>query len=105
VNAIRESDWRHLRDLKPVALDRFCSRILAEVETASSDQGKTAHERYMTVFELVRDRDHELGRMFDDLKRSNAMGKLFLMRRTGLLMDEEWNGFSEEIKSIFAQIK
>lgn len=105
MNGIKESDWKHLRQLKPVALDRYCSRILSEVEKASSDQGKTSHERYLTVYKLIQNRDHELGRMFNDLKRSNAMGKLFSLRRTGLLTDDEWGGFSDEIKCIFAQIQ
>jgi hypothetical protein len=105
VNGIRESDWKHLRQLKPVALDRFCSRTLSEVETALADSEKAAHERYLKVYELIQNRDKELGRMFDDLKRSNAVGKLFSMRRTGLVTDAEWNGFSEEIKSTFDRVQ
>jgi hypothetical protein len=103
VRDIKESDWKHLRQLKPVTLDRFCSRILLEVERASSDSEKTPHERYLKVYELVQNRDKELGRMFDDLKRSNAVGKLFLIRQTGLLTDDEWGGFGEEIRSAFPQ--
>ncbi len=101
---IRESDWKHLRQLKPVALDRFCRRILSEIEAVSSGHGKTSHERYLTVYRLIQNRDRELGQMFDDLKRSNAMLKLFLLRRTGLLTDDEWGGFSDEIKDVYEQI-
>lgn len=104
MNAIKESDWKHLRELKPVALDRFCNRILLDIQEASSDPEKTPHQRYLMVYKIAKDRDNELGNIFDDLKRSNAVGKLFLMRGKSLLTDEEWNGFSDEIKSQFAQL-
>jgi hypothetical protein len=101
---IKESDWKHLRQLNPIALERFCSRVLAEVQAASSDPAKTSHQRYQAVYKLVENRDDELANIFDDLKRSNAKGKIFQMRRAGLLTDDEWIGFSDEIRSVFAQI-
>jgi len=56
------------------------------------------------VYALIQDEDKELGRMFDDLRRSNAVGKLFLMRRAGLLTEEEWAGCSgEEIRSAYTR--
>lgn len=63
------------------------------------------HQRYLMVYKLMQDRDHELGQMFNDLRRSNGTGRLFLLRRSGLLTDEEWAGFSDEIKSAYAQIQ
>lgn len=100
---IKESDWKHLRQLKSTALDRLCNRILSDVEKISFDKKKTSHERYLAVFALIRERDKELARIFDDLKRSNAIGKLLTMRAAGLFEDAEWDGFSEEIKSTYAQ--
>lgn len=57
---IREADWKHLRQLKPVALDRFCTRALAEVAQTGSDEQKTAHERYLSTYKLMHERDGEL---------------------------------------------
>lgn len=105
MNDIKESDWKLLRQLKPVALDRYCGRILSEVEGVSSDHGMPLHERYLKVYRLVQDRDDELARMFNNLKRSNAMSKLFLLRQADLLTDDEWDGFSAEIKTVFARIQ
>lgn len=105
MNDIKESDWKHLRQLKPIALDRFCSRTLAEIQKVSSDSENGSHQRYLTVYQLLKNRDYELGKIFNDLKRSNAMGKLFLMRRSSLLTDEEWCGFSDEIRRVFEQIQ
>lgn len=100
---IRESDWKLLRQLKPVLLDRFCSRVLSDIGKASSASAATSHERYLKVYALVQDEDKELGQMFDDLKRSNAVVKLSLMRRAGLLTEEEWAGFSEEMRSAYTR--
>lgn len=95
---IKESDWRLLRQLKQVAIDRFCTRVLSEIETVSSDATTTPYERYLKVFDLTRERDIELGRMFNDLTRSKAMAKLLLIRQAGLLTEDEWAGFSEEMR-------
>ena len=35
--AINESDWRLFRKLEPIALDRFCERVLSEINQISSD--------------------------------------------------------------------
>jgi hypothetical protein len=34
---IAESDWQLFRKLHAVALERFCARLLNEIETASAD--------------------------------------------------------------------
>ncbi len=40
----------------------------------------------------------EMAHAFDDLRRSNALVKLSLMRERGLLTDEEFAGFSDETR-------
>ena len=37
---ISESEWKILRELKPIALDRFCQRVLAEVDRITTDTAK-----------------------------------------------------------------
>jgi ABC-type uncharacterized transport system ATPase subunit len=100
---IRESDWKRLRDLKPIALERFCDRVLLELEQARSDAASSSHQRYLAIYDLIRERDEELGYIFDGLSRSSAIGKLLLMHRAGLLTEEDVAGFSEELKDAIAQ--
>lgn len=100
---IRESDWKRLRDLKPRALERFCDRVLLEVAQACSDSAATSHQRYGAIYDLIRERDKELARIFDDLRRSNAKTRLLFMQRAGLLTDDEVSGFSEEIQDAIAR--
>ena len=103
---IRESDWKLLRGLKDVALGRFCQRVLDEIAQVSADRGKTPHERYLAVYELVRRRDRELADTFNGLRRSTGLVQLARMVAQGLLAEEEKDRFGAEtmdrVKGIMA---
>jgi hypothetical protein len=84
-----------LRELAPVALDRFCSRVLAEAARIMGKPDATNHERYLELYRLMRARDKELAAAFDDHRRSRALIKLARIYSLGLLTEEELAGFSE----------
>ena len=46
---INESDWRIFRNLHAIALERFCQRVLSEINQISSDATKTHHQRYVAM--------------------------------------------------------
>ncbi len=93
---IKESDWKILRQLSAVALERFCEKVLSEVEAIRADNSKSIHQRYLDVFQLMRKRDKELAQAFDNLRRSTALEQLILMKAHGLITDEEFSRFSQE---------
>jgi hypothetical protein len=93
-----EPDWKHLRAVSRAALDRYCDRVLAECTAITADPARTAHERYLALFKLLRRRDDELARAFNDLRRSTAIVQLMTMRRLGVVTPEEWMGFSAEMR-------
>jgi hypothetical protein len=95
---ISESDWKLFRQLHPLALHRFCERALSEVGRLASETGKSAHERYLTVFRLLQRRDKELAEAFNDLRRSTALLQLAILRSRGLVTDEEFARFSPETR-------
>lgn len=97
-----ESDWKHLRSIKDAALNRFCERALAECSETIADPGRTAHERYLALFEVMGKRDEELSRAFDGLRRSTALIQLMNMRSLGLVTDEEMEGFTPRTQDIVA---
>jgi len=51
--AIKESDWKLLRQLHPIALERFSRRILSEIGSINADSAKSFHQRYLDIFEVV----------------------------------------------------
>jgi hypothetical protein len=50
---IKESDWKLLRQMFPVARERFCQRILGEIDRLGSDSTKSYHQRYLAIFAVL----------------------------------------------------
>jgi hypothetical protein len=102
---IKESDWRIFKELRTVALERFCRRALEEVDRLSANSGKTSHQRYVAIYRYIRERDKELAFAFDDLRRSTAVLQLARIQHHDLLTAEEFSRFSEEArKSVEAML-
>jgi hypothetical protein len=91
---ISESDWRIFRELHRVAVQRFCEKILAEAKTEIERPGKSPHEKYGTLFKLLRDGDRDMAQAFDDFRRSTALVQIGIIKRMGLFTDEELRRFS-----------
>ena len=94
-----EPDWKILRELSPVALERFCKGVLAEVAQLSSETGKSEHDRYLAVYTLIKRRDKELANAFNDLRRSTALLSLMHMYSHKLLAPDEFARFSPETRA------
>jgi hypothetical protein len=96
--SIPESDWKRFKQVKAVALERFCEGVLSECQEVIEDRGQSAHERYLQLFRLTRERDKELAAAFDHHSRSKALTQLIAMRRLGVITNEELAGFSSETR-------
>jgi hypothetical protein len=94
-----ESEWKLFRQLREVALDRFCQRVLSEVCTLAADPGKSNHDRYLAMFKLLKRRDRELADAFNDPRRSTALRQLACIRSLGLLTEEEFARFRPETRA------
>jgi hypothetical protein len=97
---IKESDWKVLRRLHPIALERFCERVLAEIGSVKNYDARNFYESYLNIFKIVEGRDREIARVFDDLKRSRALTMLAQMCSVGLLSEDELSAFSPETRSV-----
>ena len=95
---LKESDRELLRQLHPVALERFCQRVLGEVEQVAADFTKNYHQRYLDLYTLIRDSDKELEHTFDHPRRSEAIVELAAIKKNELLTDEEFASFSLETR-------
>jgi hypothetical protein len=91
---IAEADWKVLRRAHPLALERYCERVLAEVERVTRNSVQSAHQRYLDIFKIVEQRDREMANIFDDPRRSSALTMLALLRSEGLLMEDEFSSLS-----------
>jgi hypothetical protein len=96
---IAEADWKVLRRVHPLALERFCERVLTEIEHVTHISSLSAHQRYLDIFKIIERCDRHMASIFDDPKRSNALMMLASMRSEGLLMADEFSSLSQETRS------
>ncbi len=96
---IAEADWKVLRKVHPLALERYCERVLAEIEHVTHNRAQSNHQRYLDVFKIVEQRDREMARIFNDPKRSKALTMLARIHADGLLTEDEFSSLSPETRS------
>lgn len=95
---IAESDWKAFKRIRILALERFSQRVIDDCQRICRDESLTAYEKYGDLYQLLRERNREMSTAFDDLRRSTAALCLMLMRRHGLVTDEEVMEFSPDIQ-------
>jgi len=93
-----ELDWKVFRELREVALERLCERILDEAATLISNPDRTHHQRFGELFGLIRDRNHDVARGFDGPKRSAMLAQLSVIHSLGLLEPADMARFSAETR-------
>ena len=94
-----EADWKRFKKIHTQLLERYCASILQELAAVSLGSEGTAHERYLRAYELIEDRNDKMANAFDDFRRSTACLQLALMRRLGLLTDEDLSVFSDQTQT------
>jgi hypothetical protein len=95
---IPERDWRAFRELREIALERFCERVLREITDITSSKASSWHQRYGAVFELLERRDDELARAFNGPSRSKAIFQLAAIYSNALLTQDELERFTPETR-------
>ena len=98
--SIPEGDWKVFRELRQVALERFCDKILTEAKAEIERPGKSSHEKYLTLYKLIEDRDDDVARGFNDFRRSTALMQIGIIHSMGLFTGEELRRFSSETLQI-----
>jgi len=101
---IKEADWKIFRQVHAVALERFCLRVLDDSERLHKDTSHSAYERYIAIYRLFDERDKEVARLFNDLRRSTALWQIAALKGRGLLTEEEFARFSQETQSLVAAL-
>jgi len=86
--------------LHPLAVERFCEGVLAEVDRVMHNRTEGAHQRYLDIFRIMERRDREMAGLFNDLKRSQGLMMLARIRSAGLLTEEEFSNLSPETRGL-----
>ncbi len=104
---IPERDWKVFRELHKVALERLCERILIEARKEIDDPAKSSHQKYLSLFNLIQERDDDVARGFNDVRRSTALMQIGIIYSMGLWTEEEVARFSPatfQIIQMYARI-
>ena len=96
---IPESDWKIFRELRERALERFCRRVLEEIEGIRSDESQSYHSRYGAVYRLLQERDRQLAHAFDDPRRSQMLIQLAAMVLYGAVDRGELSKLTERTRA------
>jgi len=89
-----ESAWKTFSQLRLVALERFCKRVLDEVPQFPSDTEQSYHQRYLELFRWLGERNDKLAKAFDDPRRSQMLWQLAAIYAYGLLKPDEFARFT-----------
>ena len=100
MRVISERDWKIFRELHTVALERLCERILVEARTEIERADKSPHQKFLSLFKLIRERNADLAKAFNDFRRSTALGQIGIIHSMGLLKADELHRFSPETLQI-----
>ena len=95
--SIKESDWRVFREIRGIALDRLCQRILQDLDKVSANGTLSHHQRYLKIYQHIREQDREIALGFDHNSRSHAFDQVLFFRSRRLLTDEEFSRFSPDL--------
>ena len=93
-----EPDWKRLSKLRPIALERFCERVLEQTGAIASEP-KPALDRYKATYAFILEQDRELAICFDDVRRSTAYMRLAAMRVRNMVTDQEFAEFSDDTQA------
>jgi len=91
---VPEADWKVFRDVRQLALERFCKRALERVHVILGDGSRSHHERYLDVFRFLEAKDEELAHAFNDPRRSRMIVQLAAIHAYGLLEPDELGHFT-----------
>jgi hypothetical protein len=95
---ISESDWKVYKRIRDLAQDRYSQSVLDEADRIRQDETLSVQDRHAELSRMVRERDKEMFRIFDTLRRSSAVLCLMMMCSHDLITDEEMQSFSPEIQ-------
>lgn len=104
VGTFAESDWKRLRKIRPLALERLCQRILQQTASLCADESQSHHQRYLNVYKHIHEQNKEIALGFDYDRRSYTLEQLSFFHARDLISEEELSLFSPELQTTVKRI-
>ena len=93
-----EADWKTLRRMKDELLQRASITAIERVHAIIAGPEADAHKKYIDLWSALKVEDAKIARMFNDMKRSNALFKIFEMTNNQLLTAKEVETFTQDTR-------
>jgi hypothetical protein len=99
INEIKESDWKYLKKLKPILLERACANINKEAQLIlENKENRDQYQVYLELYDHFQKKDDMIADCFDDYRRSTAKRKILRLVDYGIMSEDELQGFSDDTK-------
>ncbi|MFC3122522.1 hypothetical protein [Agaribacter flavus] len=95
---MNESDWKIFKQIKDLAIEKYCSLTLDEANDIISGERESSHETYLYLYKTLQNRDKHLAVMFEGHSRSKAWLQLIAMRKEGLAEQSLLDKLSDEFR-------
>jgi hypothetical protein len=106
INEIKESDWKYLKKLKPVLLERACANINKEAQLIlENKENRDQYQLYMALYDHYQKKDDMIADCFDDYRRSTAKQRILSLVYYGIMSEVELQGFSDDTKEFVEIMK
>jgi hypothetical protein len=90
-----EHDWKRWHHLAPTLLNRFCDSVVANAAGFAARES-SGHEKYLALYKYLAESDWDIGVVFNDRRRSNAILQIAAAVARGIMSESELSSFSEE---------
>ena len=95
----KESDWKIFREIVPNLRERYLERINKTIIAILAEEQKTSTERFWSASDEINKEANILRFCFDGHSRSKMEGFLFVMYNKGVLTDDDFAQFSEDLRN------
>ncbi|MCZ6675517.1 MAG: hypothetical protein O7C75_21525 [Verrucomicrobia bacterium] len=95
----KESDWKRFRKITPDLREKYLAKKNAKLLKLLTATKSTPTEQFWDTFEVMLKEKRILESCLDGHSRSRMFDKMLLMRRCGMLPDEDLEPFSDKLKS------
>jgi hypothetical protein len=99
-----EKDWKYLRCIEPELLSALCGKINQRAAQLLNSEFESEHEKYLALYRHMEASDRIVADCFNDWRRSTLWLKLPLLRRHGLLKDEQIANLSDAARELLDRI-
>ncbi|WP_419533467.1 hypothetical protein [Endozoicomonas sp.] len=94
-----ERDWKVVKKLHPILLQRYCQQVFEDVHALTEGDECDYQAAYLKLYKLVRDRNKNIGHLFDGFSRGQATMMIMTWKRQHLITEEELAMFSDETQA------